>query len=83
MDLLDDQLKLLNGKIKEITSEIKRLYGRLDSLQDLPTRKELKERIAKLKKKESEINDQRRKLKNKLPGGMPSKGCRIAYSFSL
>ena len=74
MDLLDKQLSKLNGEIDAIANKIEQLYGRLDSEQDTSLREDFKERITKLEKKETELDDRRRKLEDKLqPGGMPSK----------
>ena len=74
MDLLEKQLSKLNDEIDVITSDIRHLYSRLDSEQDTSLWECFKERITKLEKKETELDDRRRKLEDKLqPGGMPSK----------
>ena len=74
MDLLDKRLSKLDGEIDGTRSDIRDLYSRLDSEQDTSLREDFKERITKLEKKETELDDRRRKLEDKLqPGGMPSK----------
>ena len=72
--MLEQQLIQLNDEIKEITSEIQKLYARLDSEADPLGKEKLEERIAELKREKTEVNDRRRKLEDKLqPGGMPPK----------